>query len=174
MKNPWFEYLSRSNRTNFHPEDEANALGFNASIEGRTSLILAEHLEPFPYLGNPKAPVIILLANPGMSDKEAKRTYKISKEKLKLSNDNLIHANNSNLSLTLKSGKRDLESPWFQARTRKLVEKTSIEAVAENLFFINFHASTRSLGTQYRLLFTHRNIHLVLFAMAWTVVPIYS
>ena len=141
MKNPWIEFLQGKQNHRFHKLDAEHAFSFNSAIGGRKSFELASHLEPFPYLGNPKAPVLVLLANPGKSAKENSKTFKFSKSKLKLANANLLHKGTDDLKMRLHSpNDKTLESPWFKARTSKLVEATSLDAVSKNLFFVNFHA----------------------------------
>ena len=141
MENPWIEFIADQDSNKFHPKDRANALGFNRAMIGRDQYLLAEHLQPFPYLGRPESPVIVLLANPGKSNAEAKKSFKLPPKKLQLANDNLLHNGTKDLRLRLHSpGHEYLESFWFKARTKQLVLNTSIESVAQNLFFINFHA----------------------------------
>jgi hypothetical protein len=97
-------------------------------------------LEPFPYLGNPDAPVLVLLANPGKSKSEEKKSFSYSVKKLELHKQNLLHIGTEDFALRLDSPKdRSLESPYFKPRTAKLVEATSLQAVANKVFFINFH-----------------------------------
>ena len=140
MENPWQEYYLRNNKNKFHPRDEKHALAFNSAIKGRKNYELADHLEPFPYLGNPNAPVIVLLANPGKSSAEEKKSFKYSPRKLELHKQNLLHNGSEDFVLRLDSPEdRNLESPYFKSRTARLVEVSSIESVANNLFFINFH-----------------------------------
>lgn len=140
MKNPWVEYLQQQSRDTFHDSDRENAKAFNTAMKGRKSFLLADYLEPFPFLGNPKAPVLVLLANPGKSGREAQRNYKMSPEKLRLSNDNLLHKGDDFPKRLHSPDMPSLESKWFKARTKRLVEDTSVEAVSNNLFFVNFHA----------------------------------
>ena len=141
MENPWIEYVNNQDEIKFHPKDRANALGFNHAMKGRNTFLLAEHLQPFPYLGRPDAPVVVLLANPGKSEAEAKKTFKLPPKKLEMANDNLLHKGIKDLRLRLHSpGHEYLESFWFKARTKQLVLNTSIENDANNLFFVNFHA----------------------------------
>ncbi len=140
MKNPWVHYLQQRSGDTFHDLDRKNIKAFNSAMAGRKNFLLADYLEPFPYLGNPKAPVLVLLANPGKSGKEARKSYKMPTQKLRLSNDNLLHKG-KDFSKRLESPDMpSLESKWFKARTKRLVEDTSVEAVCENLFFVNFHA----------------------------------
>lgn len=141
MKNPWIEFVHQNSKLRFHTLDIDHVHAFNLAIANRKSFQLAGHLEPFPFLGNPKAPVLVLLANPGKSDEETSINFKLSKRKIQFSNDNLLHNNLDDLRFRLDSPEdRNLESTWFKTRTAKLVEATSIEAVVQNLFFVNFHA----------------------------------
>lgn len=140
MKNPWIEYLNQRSRDTFHYLDRKHAKAFNVAMKKRKNFILADYLEPFPFLGNPKAPVCILLANPGKSGKEARRSFKMTPQKLHLSHNNLLHKGIDFSKRLYSPEMPDLESKWFKARTKRLVEDTSVEAVSKNLFFVNFHA----------------------------------
>ena len=141
LVNPWFEYINRSNKSTFHPNDEAHAMAFNSAMSKRKSFLLADYLEPFPYLGNPKAPVYVLLANPGKNSAEDKRTFKYSARNLELIKQNLLHEGNQPFLFRLNSPENpNLESSYFKQRTAKLVSATSLESVINNVFFINFHA----------------------------------
>jgi len=140
MNNPWRDYLRQTSRDTFHDLDRANAKAFNAAMKGRKNFLLADHLEPFPYLGNPKAPVVVLLANPGKSNKEARRDYRMPRKKLLLAQDNLLHKGDDFSKRLYSPNMPSLESKWFKERTRRLVEDTSVESVCNNLFFVNFHA----------------------------------
>ena len=140
MENPWKEYLVRQNKNKFHPQDEAHVLAFNSAIKDRKSYELAEHLEPFPYLGNPNTPIFVLLANPGKSGPEEKKSFSYSPKKLELHKSNLLHQGIDDFIFRLDSPKdRTLESPYFKSRTAKLVEASSLHSVATKIFFVNFH-----------------------------------
>lgn len=140
MKNPWVHYLQQRSGDTFHDLDRKNIKAFNSAMAGRKNFLLADYLEPFPYLGNPKAPVLVLLANPGKSGKEARKSYKMPPDKLRLSNGNLLHKGDDFPKRLHSPDMPSLESKWFKARTKRLVEDTSVEVVSNNLFFVNFHA----------------------------------
>lgn len=140
MKNPWEEYFERSSSNKFHPRDESHALAFNIAMKTRKNFKLADHLEPFPFLGNPSAPVVVLLANPGKSRAEENKSFSYSPKKLELHQKNILHQDFSDFSSRLDSpNDRSLESPYFKQRTAQLVNITSVDKVARNVFFVNFH-----------------------------------
>jgi len=140
VKNPWKHFLEQDSKDRFHDSDRSSAKAFNLAMVGRPKFQLAEHLEPFPYLGNPDAEVFVLLANPGKSGSEVKKTYKITPKKLRLSNQNLVH-DGDDFSLRLHSPNNpELESPWVKSRTKRLVEEVGVDLVANRLFLVNFHA----------------------------------
>lgn len=140
MKNPWIDFLRQSSVDRFHDADRDNARAFNFAMKRRKNYILAEHLEPFPYLGNPYAQVLVLLANPGKNKQEEKLGFKIQEDKLDLSNQNLLHKGDEFKKRLNSPDKPHLESSWFKLRTRKLVETVGVEAVVKGLFLVNFHA----------------------------------
>lgn len=138
MRNPWINYLSQNGQDTFHDLDRDNAKAFNLAMKGKKNFILADDLDPFPYLGNPKASVLVLLANPGKSIK--KPTSGPSPAQLLLSQNNLIHKPGVFAQRLNSPEMPELESKYFKSRTRRIVEDTSIETVANNLFIVNFHA----------------------------------
>ncbi len=140
MNNPWIEYLLQRSRDTFHDLDREHARAFNDVMKRRKNFLLADYLQPFPYLGNPKAPVLVLLANPGKSGREANRNYRMPANKLLLSHDNLLHKGKDFAKRLYSPNMPSLESKWFKARTKRLVDDTSVETVSQNLFFVNFHA----------------------------------
>ena len=144
MENPWHEYFARKNKSKFHPKDEASAFAFNKTISsGKNSEKhkLREDLEPLPYLGNPSAPVLVLLANPGAGGSGEEKNIPFTGKKLELHQRNLMHQQQID-DYILKFNSPDdnfLESPYFKAHTKQLIEATSVKSVATKIFFVNFH-----------------------------------
>lgn len=161
MENPWHEYLSRENKTKFHPKDEAHALAFNSTIKEQKKYQLIDYLEPSPYTGDPRAPVLMLLANPGASDPDEKNKIIFTGKKLELHKKNLLHQQENITDFTQRyesPADRSLESPYFKSITNRLIAATSVRTVATKIFFINFHGyQSKSF---YRIPFTfHTQIY---------------
>ena len=113
----------------------------SSKVTSKDSYLLAEHLEPFPYLGNPLANVFMLMANPGISKKEEKKSFKMNDEKIIYSRKNLRLEDLESMRTRIESTENsELESVWLKPRVRELVEKTSVQRVTKGLFLVNFHA----------------------------------
>ena len=145
-KNPWLTFSPNEDDPKVHLADLPFFRGFNNGMESSEtkstdSYLLADHLEPFPYLGNPLANIFMLMANPGISDKEKKKTFRMNDEKLKHNRNNLRHEDLESMRTRIESpDDSKLESAWLKPRVRELVEKTSVQRVTEGLFLVNFHA----------------------------------
>ncbi len=102
---------------------------------------LAEHLEPFPYLGNPDAKVVVLLANPFVTEEESRPSFRINAEQELQLRRNLMHLDLDSSHLRLDSPITSLmESNWHKPRIKELVRATSLDQVAQGIFLVNFHA----------------------------------
>ena len=113
----------------------------SSKATSKDSYLLAEHLEPFPYLGNPLANIFMLMANPGISKKEEEKSFKMNDEKIKYSRKNLHLEDLESMRTRIEStDNSELESVWLKPRVRELVEKTSVQRVTKGLFLVNFHA----------------------------------
>ena len=93
FKNPWLTFNPEEGAAKFHLSDLAFVQAFNngmqsSGIKGKENYILAEHLEPFPYLGDRFANVLLLLANPGKSEKEKKKTFNMESRKSRHTENN--------------------------------------------------------------------------------------
>ena len=145
IKNPWLTFNPQENEPEVHPTDLPFFQGFNKGMGARKgkdkkNYVLAEHLEPLPYLGNPKANVLVLMANPGVSEKENLK-FRMDPSKRLLNRQNLRHENLESFRSRIDSPKGSkLESAWFKTRVRELVEQTSVDKVTKGLFLVNFHA----------------------------------
>jgi hypothetical protein len=107
----------------------------------KKNYLLAEHLEPHPYLGNPAANVLVLMANPGVNDEEKNPKYRMNEKKLLQNRRNLRHEDLDSFRSRIHSpDEPELESIWFKPRVRELVEETSIDRVTKGIFLVNFHA----------------------------------
>ena len=141
MENPWLTFNPEEDAPKFHDLDKAHAQAFNKGIGTRDEYRLAEHLEPFPFLGNPLAKIFVLLANPGTSDKEDKPDFRMYPKKADQNRRNLRHEDlDSFLSRIHSPDNPELESEWLKPRIRKVVEVTSPAQVSEGFFLVNFHA----------------------------------
>lgn len=137
MKNPWKDFIAQKGRSKFHDLDRPHIMAFNHFMKGRKAYLLAEHLEPHPYFGNPEAPVVVLLANPGKNAQESSPKFRLSKTQKKISQENLLHR--GDFVLRYDSVDKSLESRWLKSMTRELRMDSSDKEVAENVFFLNFH-----------------------------------
>lgn len=146
MENPWVSFNPSLGDRKVHEYDLPYFLGFNKGMGARRGkekkqYLLAEHLEPHPYLGNPQANVLVLMANPGVNDKEKNPKFRMNPQKLEQNRQNLRHENLDSFKSRIHSpNKPDLESEWFKPRIRELVQATSVDRVINGIFFVNFHA----------------------------------
>lgn len=146
MENPWQSFNPSLGDRKVHESDLPYFLGFNKGMgarkgEEKKQYLLAEHLEPNPYLGNPLADVLVLMANPGVNDKEKNPKFKMNPKKLEQNRQNLRHENLDSFKSRIHSpDKPDLESEWFKPRVRELVQATSVDRVTNGIFLVNFHA----------------------------------
>jgi hypothetical protein len=140
MENPWLTFYPKENAPKFHDLDMAHARGFNKGLEGRNEYMLAEHLEPYPYLGNPNANIFVLLTNPGISKRETDPSFRINLENVNRNQRNLRHESaDSHLSWLHSPENPERESEWLIPRIRNVVHQTSLERVSSGLFLINYH-----------------------------------
>lgn len=140
MENPWATFEPEENAPKFHDLDKAHAEAFNKG-EARPEYRLAEHLEPDPYLGNPLANIFVLLANPGMSDREDRPDSRMPPMKADQNRRHLRHEDlDSFLSRIHSPDNPEMENEWLKARVRKVVDETSPAQVSHGIFFVNFHA----------------------------------
>lgn len=141
MENPWATFEPEENAPRFHDLDKAHAEAFNKGIEARPEYRLAENLEPFPYLGNPLANIFVLLANPGMSDKEDRPDFRMDPMKADQNRRHLRHEDlDSFLSRIHSPDNPEMENEWLKPRIRRVVDDTSPAQVSQGIFWVNFHA----------------------------------
>lgn len=140
MENPWATFEPEENAPKFHDLDKAHAEAFNKG-QARHEYRLTDHLEPFPYLGNPLANIFVLLANPGTSDREDSPSFRMHPMKAAQNRRNLRHEDlDSFLSRIHSPDNPELESEWLKPRIRKVVDETSHTRVSQGFFLVNFHA----------------------------------
>ncbi len=141
MENPWLTFNPEEDAPKFHDLDKAHAHAFNKGIGTRDEFRLAEHLEPYPYLGNPLANTFVLLANPGVSEKETSLTFRMNPFKSEQNQRNLRH---EDLDLFLSGidspDNSEMEDEWLKPRIRKVVHETSLARVSTGIFLVNYHA----------------------------------
>jgi len=146
IKNPWQTFSPTVDEIKVHDSDLPYFLGFNKGMGARKGndkkqYLLAEHLEPHPYLGNPQAEVLVLMANPGVNDKEKNPKFRMNPQKLEQNRQNLRHENLDSFKSRIHSPDNPkLESEWFKPRVRELVQATSVDRVTKGIFLVNFHA----------------------------------
>ena len=143
LENPWLAFNPKKDEPKVHKTDLPFFQGFNKGMNARegTDYVLAEHLEPLPYLGNPKANVLVLMANPGINEEEKNLKFKMNPKKAIQNRSNLRHEDLESFKSRIDSpDKPELESVWFKPRVRELVKQTSVDRVTKGLFLVNFHA----------------------------------
>ena len=146
FKNPWHDFNPSINELKVHKSDLPFFLGFNKGMgarkgEEKKQYLLAEHLEPHPYLGNPLADVLVLMANPGVNDKEKNLKFTMNPQQLEQNRQNLQHENLDFFKSRIHSpNSPELESEWLKPRIRELVQATSVDRVTNGIFLVNFHA----------------------------------
>ena len=146
IENPWLTFRPAENEPKVHPTDLPFFQGFNKGMGAREgsdkkNYLLANHLEPHPYLGNPKANVLVLMANPGVNEKEKNPKFRMNASKLEQNRKNLRHEDLESFRSRIDSpNEPEFESVWFKPRVRELVAATSVERVTRGLFLVNFHA----------------------------------
>lgn len=146
MNNPWLTFNPAPEAPKLHEQDAVFVKAFNngmksSDIKSKANFLLAEHLEPFPYLGNPNANVFLLMANPGVNADEKKKSFKMHPEKILQNRRNLRHEDLDSIKSRIDSpNKPELESIWLKPRVRELVERTSAQRVSNGIFLVNFHA----------------------------------
>lgn len=86
IENPWLTFNPQEKEPKVHKTDLPFFQGFNKGMNAREATdkknyVLAEHLEPHPYLGNPKANVLVLMANPGINEEEKSLKFRMNLKK---------------------------------------------------------------------------------------------
>lgn len=117
------------------PDDRDAVEAFNV----RASAEHAVHLEllPEPFLGNPEAPVVLLNLNPGFSDADHAAHQEPSFASA--STDNLLHRRAQFPFFLLDPSIPSPGQHWWKQKLRRLIERTSLLAVATNVFVIEIH-----------------------------------
>ena len=155
----------------------AHAQAFNKGMEGHNEYTLAEHLEPYPYFGNPNASIFVLLANPGISKKESDPSFRDDPENVDRNRRNLRHESaDSYLSWVHSPESTESQREWVLPRIRNVVHETSLKQVSNGLFFVNYHPY--SSKAWYRIPYTFEtqcySFHLVNEAMKRNALMIMS
>lgn len=177
MENPWLTFNPKENAPKFHDLDKAHAQAFNMGVGAPDEYKLAEHLEPYPYFGNPLANIFVLLANPGVSKRNSEPSFRTNPEYVNQSQRNLRHESpDSFISWVHSPDNPERESDWLIPRIRKVVGETSLERISSGLFFINYHPYNSK--SWYPIPFTFEtqlySFHLVSEAMKREVLIIMS
>ena len=134
------EYSPRAHEPKFHELDLSHAEAFNRLMTENPDYVLADHLDPYPYTGNQKANVFVLLANPGVSKIQKDPAFEMHTKFREQNLRNLRHESPENfISWIHSSDNPEKAEDWWIPRLKKLVADSSLERVSKNLFFINFH-----------------------------------
>lgn len=139
IRNPWRDLDVVRDRFLIHKDDAPHVLAYNKLRANSKNFTIATHVPPLPYVGNPSAPIVILLANPGLSRDEANPNFRLPKKLREANQANLLHKR-----IMTSEGKRStlflhMQGTWWRSRLRRLIEESSTEVVSEGVFFANFH-----------------------------------
>ena len=132
MLNPWLD-LPRFGPFVL-PDDDAAITSFNQTA---TELMkVHRELLPEPFLGDPKAPVVLLSLNPGFSDDDAgchaDPTFS------RLSRANLEHGASDHPFYLLHPSIRGPGRNWWDQRLGRLLEATAREIVARRVLCVEY------------------------------------
>jgi len=146
MKNPW----EKIKDPNFYTKDDKRIIDeFNDKLKGKNEspFFIDLNLMPEPYIGDPKANVILLFTNPGLKGTELKE-YKAVKGFSDAIKKNLTHKNESysyyyfNPEFKMKidgEEKYIAGAEWIRRRTKELIESFDDKILAEKIFTIQLH-----------------------------------
>lgn len=131
MLNPWESHLLNES---IHELDKPYIEAYNRNTRVEDYKIETELLQPIPYLGNPEAKVIWLLANPGLSATDSM----YSPLTAKVAHESRLHINKTIYPLLSELD----ENPgllWMKSKLSPLIRDVGLETVAHNLFIAEFH-----------------------------------
>lgn len=143
IKNPWKEFKEFP----FYFEEDKKIIDeFNLKLTNHPHFIHSD-LMPEPYMGNPKANVVLLFANPGYGKNE-RTDYEIPGFKKAIEN-NLTHSNKKypyyylnpdfvHISSNGESKYTD-GGKWVRQRMREIIEEVGEEALSQKIFTIQLH-----------------------------------
>lgn len=131
-RNPWTSLPAT--RPFVLPEDATAISAFNLRAHEKKRYDLT--LFPEPYFGHPSAPVIVLALNPGWGPNDAE--VHAQQGFAELARRSLTHDLAPYPFLHLQPGAETDGARWWNSKTRRLVEEAGFDAVAKNLFCIQY------------------------------------
>lgn len=168
MRNPWLDLPASAPFV--LPADAAAIARFNE----RARADVAVHLEllPEPFLGDPLSPVVLLGLNPGFSPDDA--ACHADPTFAALSRANLEHLKSDFPFYLLNPAAPGPGRRWWSKRLRKLIEATSLSAVANRVLCVEFfgYHSDRYAHRKLRLPSQDYGVHLLRQAMARNAVVV--
>jgi len=127
------------------PCDESHIVSFNSRARAEHYLHLG--IVPEPYLGDPKAPVILLNLNPGFSETDVATHLKPAF--YAAARANLLHSHQSYPFYLLNSKLPSPGRDWWFRKLRPLIERVGLPAVASSVFVAEVHGyHSRRYGRQ--------------------------
>lgn len=135
MRNPWV-------KTPLVPpyvldEDEQVIFGINEWYSGKDQVIQTQLL-PEPYIGNPKAPIIVLTKNPGF-DKDSDPYWHTRIDFQKLMRVNLSQEDSDYPFVYFNSALSDSPgTKWHKKSLNRLIRSSSVEEVANKVCSIPY------------------------------------
>jgi hypothetical protein len=141
--NPW---LSLPRRSPFVLDaDRGAVLSFNETVCNRRDgrYVLNLDLYPEPYFGDPFAPIVLLLANPGVSESD----FQVHRERWfeRAVRQSLAHEDHDEPFLHLRAGQSTPGSIWWRRITNALTDVVGERAVTRGLLcleYVPYHSSS--------------------------------
>ena len=140
MRNPWLGFDVRTIAPRYvHPADEAVVNAYEAKRRGR-DYELATHLLPGPWVGRLDAPVVMLMANPGVSERESHPTWSPSPTERHRAHASLRQKHLDLPYYWLDDELSDTDGyRWAAQQLNRLVADVGREDVARNLLALSAH-----------------------------------
>lgn len=138
MKNPWTNLPSRGRLV--LSEDRPFIQQFNERlIDGpRDERWIRDDWVPEPFFGNPKAPVVVLLANPGVDREGSDDALHARRDFRSALRASLDHTSSTSHFWLQPRWSRTPGGRWWLSATRELSEDVGTESVASGLFCVEF------------------------------------
>lgn len=141
MRNPWLDLNLRTYAPRYvNPIDEAMVDAYEIKQRG-PEFQLATHLLPEPWVGRLDAPVVMLLANPGVAEREEDPNWSPSPAERHRAQASLRQKPLSTPYYWLDEELADTDGyAWADHLLKRLVADVGREAVAHNLVTLSSHA----------------------------------
>lgn len=145
------------------PDDRSAVDTFNA-VAGPSRLLRVYDLLPEPFIGNPRAPVLLLSNNPGFGAGWADRAASDFQERIRA---NLCHQPSECPFYYLAPDVQGLNRQWWVRRVKHLIERFSKEVVARSILNVVYfpYPSLRYAHDRLTLGSQQYGFHLVREAM---------